>query len=589
MLQLAAAGASDTRSHASGVFNRFERLTSYLRAAKMECWRGGACSCYACRPIESASPHAQIQRRCRAVRPLRPEGRMRPGASRDAMLPDGLARQAHGVLPPGSRVARARIAAARRRFARRSDAALPAEKRRGEAARLHAAIFRRAGARPPGRTPERRFRLSRRRGKRRRLRAVRSGLRRSESANPRGGAFAGSVRAPRLQHRAERLRQRQGGRMRPARRRRRNLAVRQSGKPGRDLGVHCWGGGECPADQGPRQDLADAGARRGLRTHRCDQARHRGRRGIGARAVFSRRAEHAPAAADHHGIHAPADGRDAGDAPSLAWISRNPAHAGKRRLHARRGRGMTDSQTVTAAILVIGDEILSGRTKDRNIGYIAEYVARLGVEVREVRVVPDDEGEIVAALNALRARWDYVFSTGGIGPTHDDITADAVAKAFGVPIGEDPRALAIMMQRYQPADLTPARRRMSRIPEGAELIENPVSKAPGFRIGNVIVMAGVPSVMQAMLDYAVKGLRTGQIMLVETIEAAGLPEGRYGAPLGEIAAARPQVSIGSYPSYADGTFRNQIVVRGKDAEAVADARRAVEAMIAELIGDGKPP
>jgi molybdenum cofactor synthesis domain-containing protein len=249
---------------------------------------------------------------------------------------------------------------------------------------------------------------------------------------------------------------------------------------------------------------------------------------------------------------------------------------------------MTDSQTVTAAILVIGDEILSGRTKDRNIGYIAEYVARLGVEVREVRVVPDDEGEIVAALNALRARWDYVFSTGGIGPTHDDITADAVAKAFGVAIGEDPRALAIMMQRYQPADLTPARRRMARIPEGAELIENPVSKAPGFRIGNVIVMAGVPSVMQAMLDYAVKGLRTGQIMLVETIEAAGLPEGRYGSPLGEIAAARPQVSIGSYPSYADGTFRNQIVVRGKDAEAVTDARRAVEAMIAELIGDGKP-
>jgi molybdenum cofactor synthesis domain-containing protein len=249
---------------------------------------------------------------------------------------------------------------------------------------------------------------------------------------------------------------------------------------------------------------------------------------------------------------------------------------------------MTDSQAVTAAILVIGDEILSGRTKDRNIGYIAEYLARLGVEVREVRVVPDDEGEIVAALNALRARWDYVFSTGGIGPTHDDITADAVAKAFGVAIGEDPRALAIMMERYQPADLTPARRRMARIPAGADLIENPVSKAPGFRIGNVIVMAGVPSVMQAMLDHAVKGLRTGQIMLVETIEAAGLPEGRYGGPLGEIAAARPEVSIGSYPSYADGKFRNQIVVRGKDAEAVADARGAVEAMIADLIGDGKP-
>jgi molybdenum cofactor synthesis domain-containing protein len=249
---------------------------------------------------------------------------------------------------------------------------------------------------------------------------------------------------------------------------------------------------------------------------------------------------------------------------------------------------MNQQQTVTAAILVIGDEILSGRTKDRNIGYIAEYVGRIGIEVREARVVPDDETEIVAALNALRARYDYVFSTGGIGPTHDDITADCVAKAFGVAIDEDPRALALMMQRYQPADLTPARRRMARIPAGSELIENPVSKAPGFRIGNVVVMAGVPSVMQAMLDNAVKGLRTGQVMLAETIEAGGLPEGRYGVALGEIAAARPEVMIGSYPSFADGKFRNQIVVRGKDAEAVAEARGAVEAMIVQLSGDAKP-
>jgi molybdenum cofactor synthesis domain-containing protein len=245
-------------------------------------------------------------------------------------------------------------------------------------------------------------------------------------------------------------------------------------------------------------------------------------------------------------------------------------------------------QTVTAAVLAIGDEILSGRTKDRNIGYIAEYVAKIGVEVREARVVPDDEAEIIAALNALRARYDYVFTTGGIGPTHDDITADCVAKAFGVTIDEDPRALAIMLERYKPDDLTPARRRMSRIPAGADLIDNPVSKAPGFRIGNVIVMAGVPSVMQAMLDHAVQGLRTGQVMLVETIEAGGLPEGRYGVALGEIAAARPGVSIGSYPSFADGKFRNQIVVRGKDSDVVAEARGAVEAMIAGFAGDGKP-
>src|SRR4051794_12428737 len=177
------------------------------------------------------------------------------------------------------------------------------------------------------------------------------------------------------------------------------------------------------------------------------------------------------------------------------------------------------SEVITAAILVIGDEILSGRTKDKNIGYIAEYLTNIGIDMREVRVVPDIEDEIVAALNALRARYDYVFTTGGIGPTHDDITADAVAKAFGVTIDEDPRAIAVMMERYAPADLTPARRRMARIPAGSDLIDNPVSKAPGFRLGNVIVMAGVPSVMQAMLDHAAQGLRTGALMLVETIEA----------------------------------------------------------------------
>src|SRR5579863_5434861 len=210
------------------------------------------------------------------------------------------------------------------------------------------------------------------------------------------------------------------------------------------------------------------------------------------------------------------------------------------------------NKTITAAVLVIGDEILSGRTKDRNLGYIAEYLTNIGIELREARVVPDVEEEIVAALNALRARYTYVFTTGGIGPTHDDITADAVAKAFGVPIGEDPRAIALMMERYKPEDLTEARRRMARIPEGADLVANPISKAPGFRIGNVIVMAGVPSVMQAMLDDAAKGLETGQKVLAETIEAGNIAEGRYGGPLAEIAAAHAGVSIGSYPAFIDG-------------------------------------
>ncbi len=247
---------------------------------------------------------------------------------------------------------------------------------------------------------------------------------------------------------------------------------------------------------------------------------------------------------------------------------------------------MSQPKTVTAAVLVIGDEILSGRTKDRNLGYIAEYLSKIGVDVREARVVPDVEDEIVAGLNALRTRYDYVITTGGIGPTHDDITADAVARAFGVTIDEDPRAIAMMMERYQAADLTPARRRMARIPAGADLIENPISKAPGFRVGNVFVLAGVPAVMQAMLDFAAKTMNTGSLMLVETIAAGSLPEGLYGDALGAIAVAHPDVSIGSYPSFRDGRFNNQIVVRGKDEEALAGARRAVEAMVAELSGDG---
>ena len=249
---------------------------------------------------------------------------------------------------------------------------------------------------------------------------------------------------------------------------------------------------------------------------------------------------------------------------------------------------MSAPKPVSAAVLVIGDEILSGRTKDKNIGYIAEYLGRIGVDLREARVVPDVEAEIVAALSALRARYDYVITTGGIGPTHDDITADAVARAFGVAIGEDLRAIAIMLERYAPADLTPARRRMARMPEGSELIDNPISRAPGFRIGNVFVLAGVPSVMQAMLDGAVKAMRTGAVMQIATIEAGGMPEGIYGDALGRIAEANPAVSIGSYPSFKDGRFMNQIVVRGRAAETVAAAKAEVEAMLDTIRGDGKP-
>ncbi|WP_158807336.1 molybdopterin-binding protein [Beijerinckia sp. L45] len=237
---------------------------------------------------------------------------------------------------------------------------------------------------------------------------------------------------------------------------------------------------------------------------------------------------------------------------------------------------------VTAAVLVIGDEILSGRTKDRNIGAIAERCSELGIDLREVRIVADDEDAIVAALNALRARFTYVFTTGGIGPTHDDITADAVAKAFGVAISEDPRAIALLLQRIKPEDLNAARRRMARIPHGAALVENSVSKAPGFWIENVIVMAGVPAVMNAMLDAVTPLLAGGTQTVAQSVAAGTLPEGAYAAALGEIATDFPGLAIGSYPSFRDGAFHNEIVVRGKDAGAVGDAAARVGAMIAGL-------
>src|SRR4029079_18965352 len=166
---------------------------------------------------------------------------------------------------------------------------------------------------------------------------------------------------------------------------------------------------------------------------------------------------------------------------------------------------------VTAAVLVIGDEILSGRTKDKNIGYIAEYLTNMGIDLKAVRVVPHDESEIVAALDALRARYTYVFTTGGIGPTHDDITADCVAKAFGVPLDVHPEAVAILKERLAKTggELNEARLRMARIPRGAALVANKISRAPGFWIGNVITMAGIPAVMQGMLDEVASKLKTG--------------------------------------------------------------------------------
>jgi molybdenum cofactor synthesis domain-containing protein len=236
-------------------------------------------------------------------------------------------------------------------------------------------------------------------------------------------------------------------------------------------------------------------------------------------------------------------------------------------------------EVVTAAVLVIGDEILSGRTKDKNIGYIAEYLTAIGIDLREVRVVPDVESEIVTAVNALRGRYDHVLTTGGIGPTHDDITADAVAKAFGVAIDFDPRAVAILSERYGKADLNEARMRMARMPAGAELIVNPISKAPGFSIGNVHVMAGVPAIMQAMLDGLAARLPTGRKMLSRSVPA-GMGEGRIAKPLADIQNAFPDVSIGSYPTFEPEIgFTTTLVLRSRDEARLAAAEAAVKAMV----------
>ncbi len=234
---------------------------------------------------------------------------------------------------------------------------------------------------------------------------------------------------------------------------------------------------------------------------------------------------------------------------------------------------------ITAALLVIGDEILSGRTKDKNIGYIAEYLTNIGIDLKEVRVVPDEMEEIVEAVNRLRARYTYLFTTGGIGPTHDDITADAISQALGIPLYEDPRIIAAMLERLKPEDLNEARRRMARIPVGAEHVVNPISKVPGFKIENVIVMAGVPSIMQAMMDDVAPRLTTGARMMMETVEATGVPEGTYATALSEIAKAHPDTIIGSYPQFHEGRFRNQIVVRSKDGAAMQAALEAVDAML----------
>jgi molybdenum cofactor synthesis domain-containing protein len=249
---------------------------------------------------------------------------------------------------------------------------------------------------------------------------------------------------------------------------------------------------------------------------------------------------------------------------------------------AAKGVAMSEKlEIVTAGLLVIGDEILSGRTKDKNIGYTAEYLTAIGIDLKEVRVVADDEDAIVSALNALRSTYDYVFTTGGIGPTHDDITADCVAKAFGVAVAVHPDVVAILKERMAKfgGELNEARLRMARIPQGAQLVANKVSGAPGFWIENVIVMAGVPAIMQAMLDEVTPKLKTGAKLVSATIRADA-KEGDVGTELGAIAKAHPETIIGSYPFFDEKSGPNtNIVVRARDPEKLAAAKAAVENML----------
>jgi molybdenum cofactor synthesis domain-containing protein len=243
----------------------------------------------------------------------------------------------------------------------------------------------------------------------------------------------------------------------------------------------------------------------------------------------------------------------------------------------------------TAAVLVIGDEVLSGRTQDTNTNTIARFLAALGIDLIEARVIGDDVDRIVAVLNELRAAHDYVFTTGGIGPTHDDMTADAVARAFGVALPEHPEALAILEKRYGD-DFNAARRRMARIPEGGSLIANPVTDAPGFQIGNVFVMAGVPKIMTAMLEDVAPRLRTGAVVHSRTLRVTGVGEGAVADVLSAAARANRGLSFGSYPfgHGSVGEIGTNFVVRGREEAAVDAAAARLKSDLAAAGIDATP-
>ncbi len=244
------------------------------------------------------------------------------------------------------------------------------------------------------------------------------------------------------------------------------------------------------------------------------------------------------------------------------------------------------SKTYHAAVIVIGNEILTGRTQDTNTPWIAEKLGPRGVVLREVRVIPDEDDKIIAAVNELRARNDYVITTGGIGPTHDDITTEAVARAFGVKTHIDPDARSRLLEHYgNEEELTAPRLKMATVPVGAMLIDNPVSNAPGFRIENVFVLAGVPRIMQAMLDHVMSMMEPG-IPYLSTTVSCGLAEGKVAEDLEKLQKQYPQISIGSYPHYRGGVLGLSLVLRGTNVD---DLHRATDALVDIIRAHGDEP
>ena len=242
---------------------------------------------------------------------------------------------------------------------------------------------------------------------------------------------------------------------------------------------------------------------------------------------------------------------------------------------------MSETGRVTAAIIIIGDEILSGRTSDQNTGYIAKHLGKIGITLCEVRIIADVERVIVETVNVLRASHDYVFTTGGIGPTHDDITADSIARAFEVPIDIDPRAVDMMRRRYREEHLQGDRLRMARIPDGAELIDNPVSHTPGFMLENVIVMAGIPSIMQVMLDAITPKLRTSTPYQTITVRVIS-PESQIAGTLRDVQECYCDMTLGSYPFFENRELGAHLVLRSTSQLMLVEASEMLILKLREI-------